>query len=81
MSTQTHRPSGDLYEIWMHPNPDVAGDWLPSCVPAGPDGNPVRELSEKIFGRGHCVWVFWADSHEETMNIYYTFQGWGTHRP
>ncbi|CAN7327773.1 hypothetical protein LJR084_007277 [Variovorax sp. LjRoot84] len=65
----------------MHANPDVAGDWLPSCVPAGPDGNPARELSAEIFGQGHCVWVFWADSHEEAMNIYYQFQGWGARRP
>ena len=65
----------------MHPNPDAAGDWLPSCVPAGPDGSPVRELSEEVFGQGHCVWVFWAGSHEEAMNIYYDFRDLGVFRP
>jgi len=65
----------------MHPNPDVAGDWLPSCVPAGPAGSPARELADELLGQGHCVWLFWADSHEEAMRIYYQFEDRGAHSP
>lgn len=81
MATQIQRRSGDLHEVWLHANPDVSGNWLPSCVPAGLAGNPARELSEEIFGRGHCVWVFWAESYVEAMSIYDEYRSCGVRWP
>lgn len=68
--TTARRMGLKAFEVWVHPNPDVTGGWLPSCVPAGAAGALARQLSSEIFGPGHCVWLFWASTDDEAMVIY-----------
>lgn len=42
---------------------------LECCVALGPAGDAARRL----VGKSTCVWVFWATSHFDAMNVYNGF--------
>jgi len=63
---------GYLHEVWYCP--DGRGNYLPACIPHGPDGDAARSLNEP---GSEWVWTFWASSHIQAMNIYYEFVGYG----
>jgi len=63
---------GYIHEVWLCPSDD--GSLLPSCIDFGPAGNPARELNAP---GSVCVWLFFANSHFEAMQIYYQFCGFG----
>lgn len=63
---------GYIHEIWLCPNDD--GQLLPCCLPFGPAGDAARELNE---AGSICVWLFFADSHFEAMQIYNQFNEYG----
>jgi hypothetical protein len=62
-------------EIWL--SPDESGQQHPSCISLGPTGDAARSLNEP---GSKCVWVFWAVSHVEAMQIYYDFLDFGVYR-
>jgi len=63
---------GFIHEIWLCPSDD--GELLPSCIPFGPAGSSARELNEP---GSVCIWLFFANSHFEAMQIYYQFNDLG----
>jgi hypothetical protein len=68
-------PNHYYHEIWLSPDED--GELLPSCIPLGPAGDAARSVSEP---GSECVWIFWAMSHIEAMQIYYEFMDFGTYQ-
>ena len=66
--------NGYLHEIRFYYRDN---EFLPACVSFGPSGDGARTLSEQLEGTvGECVWIFFANSHYETMSIYYKFLGY-----
>lgn len=65
---------GYIHEIWLCPNED--GELLPECIPFGPAGDASRDLHEP---GSVCVWLFFANSHYEAMQIFYEFCGYGAY--
>lgn len=59
---------GVLHEVWQ------CNDG-PSCIHFGPAGDAARAMHLNDGGR--CVWMFWAKSHYEAMQMYYEFVGYG----
>ncbi|MFS2072447.1 hypothetical protein ACEN9D_27205 [Pseudomonas sp. CT11-2] len=68
-------PNRYYHEIWLCP--DENGQQLPSCISLGPSGDAARNLNES---GSECIWIFWATSHIEAMQIYYDFLDFGTYR-
>jgi hypothetical protein len=68
-------PKRYYHEIWLSPDED--GQLLPSCISLGPTGDAARNLNES---GSECVWVFWAMSPIDAMQIYYDFLDFGTYR-
>lgn len=67
---------GYLHEIWMSPDENNDGEYLASCIALGPSGDRARALLET---GSYCVLVFWASCHNEAMQFYYSFLGYGTY--
>lgn len=63
-----------LHEIWEEL--DERGQWLPSCVLAGPQGDDARRWFGSTARRIH---MFSAGSHFEAMTLYYQFLGLGAY--
>lgn len=68
-------PKRYFHEIWLSPDED--GQLLPSCIPLGPSGDAARNMNEP---GSECVWIFWAMSHSEAMQVYYDFLDFGEYR-
>ena len=69
---------GYLHEVWLYPDSAGSKEVRPSCVAFGPAGDAARALSQEIKeNTGECVWIFYADSHQEAMTLYYEFIGFG----
>jgi len=65
---------GYLHEIWLHHGDNE--EELHSCIPFGPAGDGARKLDPP---GSSCLFVFWADTHIDAMNIYYDFLGRGSY--
>ncbi|MDX3774997.1 hypothetical protein QE250_12810 [Chromatiaceae bacterium AAb-1] len=57
-----------LLEVWMCPDENNPGEYLPACFPLGPEGDAARSLNEPGCV---CVLVFFAESHFDAMSFYY----------
>ena len=69
--------NGYLHEVRFYPDQNSEG-FLPSCVSFGPAGDEARKLTEELEkNSGECVWIFYANSHQDAMILYYEFVGYG----
>ncbi|SEH71171.1 hypothetical protein SAMN05660691_00933 [Rheinheimera pacifica] len=57
-----------LLEVWMCPDENNLGEYLPACLPFGPEGDAARSL---IDPDSFCLLVFFAESHFDAMSYYY----------
>jgi hypothetical protein len=63
-----------LHEVWE--TRDEEGQWLPSLLLAGPDGDKARTLHGPD---ARLVTTLRAGSHFEAMTRYYSLQDWGAY--
>lgn len=61
-------PPGLLLEVWMCPDENNPGEYLPACYQFGPEGDAARSLNEP---GSVCVLIFFATSHFDAMSFYY----------
>jgi hypothetical protein len=59
---------GLLLEVWLCPDQNNPGEYLPACHYFGPQGDAARALNEP---GSFCVLVFRAESHLDGMTYYH----------